>query len=239
LLTIGGIRESEDKVEFLGRRTKRMEFEDLAKLMRSRRSIRRWQDREVPEALLTQAIELATWAPNAGNQQNWRFYVILNRDTIRTIADAVQDRADLIVSWPEAQELGYHGRWQTMVSFFRDAPAGVAVAVSRYQSVFDQILAVCEKRDPKAAQMRQWRDIANASIQSVSSAVANLLLILHQMGLGAVWMTGPMLAKGEIEKILMVPPEMDLIAFVPVGYPAESPAARERKPFAEACIVMR
>ena len=126
-----------------------------------------------------------------------------------------------------------------MASFFRDAPASVAVAASRYQSLVDQTLAACEKRDPKAAQMRQWRDTANATIQSVSSAIANLLLILHQMGLGAVWMTGPMQAKGEIEKILMVPPEMDLIAFVPVGYPAESPVARERKPFAEACVVIR
>jgi len=216
-----------------------MEFQDLANLMRSRRSIRRWQDKEVPEVLLIQAIELATWAPNAGNQQNWRFYVILNRDTIRAIADAVQASADLIASWPQAQELGYSGRWQLMASFFRDAPAGVAVAASRYQSLADQALAACEKRYPKAAQMRQWRDIANAKIQSVSSAIANLLLILHQMGLGAVWMTGPMQAKGEMEKILTVPPEMDLIAFVPVGYPAESPDARERKPLAEACEVIR
>lgn len=216
-----------------------MEFQDLANLMRSRRSIRQWQDKEVPEALLMQAIELATWAPNAGNQQNWRFYVILNRDTIRAIADAVQASADLIASWPEARELGYTGRWQSMASFFRDAPAGVAMAASRYQSLADQILAACEERYPQAAQMRQWREIANAKTQSVSSAIANLLLILHQMGLGAVWMTGPMQAKGEIEKILKVSPEMDLIAYVPVGYPAESPDARERKPLAEVCEVIR
>ena len=216
-----------------------MEFQDLANLMRSRRSIRRWQDKEVREALLMQAIELATWAPNAGNQQNWRFYVILNRDTVRAIADAVQASADLIASWPEARELGYTGRRQSMASFFRDAPAGIAVAASRYQSLADQVLAACEERHPQAAQMRQWRDIANAKIQSVSSAIANLLLILHHMGLGTVWMTGPMQAKGEIESILTVPPEMDLIAYVPVGYPAESPDARERKPLAEVCEVIR
>ena len=43
-----------------------MELTDLASLIRSRRSIRRWQDREVSEDLLLQAIELATWAPNGG-----------------------------------------------------------------------------------------------------------------------------------------------------------------------------
>jgi nitroreductase len=71
--------------------------------------------------------------------------------------------------------------------------------------------------------------VANTRIQSVASAIAYLLLILHQMGLGAVWMTGPMQAKGDIEKILNVPEGMDLVALVPVGYPAENPAPRERK----------
>ena len=80
-----------------------MELANLASLIRGRHSIRRWQDREVPEALLAQAIELATWAPNAGNQQNWRFYVVLNRDTMEAIADAVQAKADRIASWAEAR----------------------------------------------------------------------------------------------------------------------------------------
>lgn len=216
-----------------------MEFQDLANLMRSRRSIRRWQDKEVPEALLTQAIELATWAPNAANQQNWRFYLIVNRDTIKAIAKAVQTSADLIASWPEAEQLGYSDMWRQMASFFRDAPAAVAVAASRYQSLVDQILAARENTDARAAEMRQWRDIANSKVQSVASAIAYLLLIMHQMGLSAVWMTGPMQARGEIERILRVPPEMDLIAFVPIGYPAESPVARERKPVAEVCEVIR
>jgi nitroreductase len=59
------------------------------------------------------------------------------------------------------------------------------------------------------------------------------------MGLGAVWMTGPMQAKAEIEKILKVPPEMDLVAFIPVGYPAEITPARERKPVSEVTQVIR
>ena len=37
--------------------------------------------------MLLQAIELATWAPNGGNQQNSHFYVIVNRDTLGAIAE--------------------------------------------------------------------------------------------------------------------------------------------------------
>ena len=87
--------------------------------------------------------------------------------------------------------------------------------------------------------MRQWRNISNARIQSAASAIGYLLLILHQMGLGAVWMTGPMQAKGAIEKILKVPETMDLIAYIPVGYPAETPALRIRKPVGEVCEIIK
>jgi nitroreductase len=217
-----------------------MEFAELAKLIKTRRSIRVWQDKEVPEKLLTQALELATWAPSGGNQQNWRFYVIVSRDIIKAIADAVQARADQMTSWPEAEKFGgVVASWQQRASFFRTAPAAIAVAAAQYQSAVDQLLAAREKADPQARQMRQWRNVADSRIQSVASAIAHLLLILHQMGLGAVWTTGPMQAKEEIEKILRVPSEMDIVAFIPVGYPAESPAPRERRPIGEVSEIVR
>ncbi len=217
-----------------------MELDDLAKLIKNRRSIRDWQDKEVSEELLIQAIELATWAPNGGNRQNWHFYIIVNQDTIKAIADAVQASADRITSWPEANGFGdITTRLRERASFFRNAPAAIAVAAAHYQSELDQILAAREKVDPIAEQIRQGRKVADSRIQSVASAIAYLLLILHQMGLGAVWMTGPIQAKREIEKILKVPPEIDIVAFIPVGYPAESPVPRERRPIRETCEVVR
>ena len=100
---------------------------DLAGLIKTRRSIRRWQAREVPRELLLQAVELATWAPNGGNRQNWHFYIILNRDTIQAIADAVQASADRLAAWPEANQFGSEvSRWRQNASFFRTAPAAIA-----------------------------------------------------------------------------------------------------------------
>ena len=217
-----------------------MEFIDLANLIRSRRSIRAWQDKEVPEKLLMQALELATWAPNGGNQQNWHFYVITNRETIKAIADAVQVKANQIASWPEAERFGDAAfSWRQRAGFFKTAPTAIVVAAAQYQSIVDQILAAREKTDPQARQMRQWRNAADSRIQSVASAIGYLLLILHQMGLGSVWMTGPIQAKAEIEKILRVPSGMDVIAFIPVGYPVESPAPKERRPITEVTEVVR
>ena len=216
-----------------------MELAELRNLIKSRRSIRQWQDKGVPEGLLTEAIELATWAPNGGNQQNWRFYVIINRGVMKAIADAVQASADQIAVWAEAGKFEGVAEWRGRASFFRNAPAAIVVAVSNYQSLADQVLAAGEKIYPRASEMRRWRNVSNSRIQSAAAAIAYLLLILHQMGLGAVWMTGPMQAKGEIERLLKVSPELDVVAFIPVGYPAESPAPKGRRPVREVCEVVR
>lgn len=216
-----------------------MQLDDLATLIRTRRSIRRWQDKGVSPALLTKALELATWAPNGGNRQNWRFYIIVNRNTIKSIADEVQNCADLMASWPEAKEFESDvSMSRERASFFRSAPAAIAVAAAQYDSVADMLLAAREKTDPQASQIRTWRRTANTRIQSVASAIAYLLLVLHQMGLGAVWMTGPMQAAGKLEKILRVPPDMNLVAFIPVGYPDESPTPRPRRPVNEVCEIV-
>jgi len=217
-----------------------MEFMDLEKLIKDRRSIRCWQDKEVPEELLLKAIKLATWAPNGGNQQIWHFYIIVNRNVITSIADAVQASAEQIASWPEAHKFKADAdRMREGASLFRSAPAAIAVGAGQYQSSLDQVLAARENIDSQAGKIHGWRRIANSRIQSVASAIAYLLLILHQMDLGALWMTGPMQAKGEIERILRVPAGLDIIAFIPVGYPAESPAPKERRPIEEVCEVIR
>jgi nitroreductase len=216
-----------------------MELSDLENLIKTRRSIRRWQGKSVAVEQLTRAVELATWAPSGGNQQNWRFYIIVSPTKIKAIADAVQASADLTASWPESKAAPPMPGPARPAGFFAAAPAAIAVAASRYQSAVDLIMAAREKTDPRAAQMRQWRNTADSRIQSVASAIAHLLLVLHQMGLGSVWMTGPIQAKEEIEKVLKVPAGFDLVAFIPVGYPDEKPESRGRKPVAEVTEIVR
>lgn len=217
-----------------------MEFTELENLIKTRRSVRKWQNKPVPEEMLLKAIALATWAPNGGNQQNWHFYVIVNRNTIGAIADALQAKSDLMASWPEAAKFGdQFTRNRGVAPFFKTAPAAIAVAASRYQSAADQLLELREKVDTQAAKIRQWRNSADSRIQSVASAISHLTLVLHQMGLGAVYMTGPIQAKEDIEKLLKVPKELDVVALIPVGYPDEKPVSRGRKPVNEIAEVVR
>jgi nitroreductase len=101
------------------------------------------------------------------------------------------------------------------------------------------LLEAREKVDPRAKQMRDWRTTPDSKIQSTSAAVTTLLLVLHQMGIGSVWMTGPMQVRGEIEKILNMKPGFELVTFIPVGYPAEKPDLKPRKPVSEVSEVIR
>ncbi len=223
-----------------------MEIDELTKLIKERRSIRRWQDKPVPEDMLLKAIELATWAPNGANRQNWFFYLILNRDKIKEIADALQAGTDYRASWPEMKQFRGFGPPPGATappaqsrSPMSAAPALIAVATTRMENPLDKILQEREKVDERAAKMREWDRTIDSRIQSVSAAIAYLLLVLHQMGLGAVWMTGPLpSSKGDIEKILDVPSDMDIIALIPVGYPDESPT-KDRKPVSEVCKVIK
>ena len=207
-----------------------MDIETLERLIKTRRSIRKWKKEEVSDDLLRRAVELATWAPNGGNYQGWRFIIVKNKGVIEKMADAVQSAVDKICSWPEANSWQEDiKRFQKNASFFRNAPACIGVFTSEYQSVMDKVLIARESFDFEAKQIMTFRRSAPTAIQSAAAAVTTMLLVFHQVGLGAVWLGAPLMAKKEIETILKMPAEWSLICLIAVGYPDESPQ-KDRKP---------
>ncbi|MFH0787807.1 MAG: nitroreductase family protein [Pseudomonadota bacterium] len=211
-----------------------IDFGEFGELMKTRRSVRKFQDKPVPEDLLVKAIELAAWAPNGGNFQPWKFLIITNKDLIHRMGDAVKAKTELMASWPEAVICGDAlERWKRTSDFFRGAPACIAVLMGRYTSIADQVLQARGKIDSAAREIRSYRQMGNSSLQSVAAAMAYLLLVFHYFGLGATWMAGPQQAKKEIEQLLSVAGEWDFVNLIPVGYPAESPATTGRKPVSE------
>jgi len=207
-----------------------MDMEALERIITERRSIRKWKKKQVSDNLLKKAIELATWAPNGGNYQGWRFIVVKDSDLIERMANTVQSVTDNIASWPEATAWPEDiKRYRENVSFFRNAPACIGVLVSDYISVMDKILMARESFDDEAKQILAFRRSAPTAIQSAAAAVTTMLLALHNMGLGAVWLAAPLVAKKEIEGMLNVPQAMNLMCLVAVGHPDESPQ-KDRKP---------
>jgi nitroreductase len=216
-----------------------MDYQELFKLIQTRRSIRKFRTNR-PEDLLLKALELATWAPNGGNYQPWRFLVITNKSIIHKMADEVKSKTTLMGAWPEAQKFGETvQRWQKNSDFFRGAPVCIAVLMGKYLSMADQILKIREEKDLLAQEMRSSRQLGNSTLQSVAAAISYLSIALHLFGLGSTWVAGIQVAKKEIERLLNVDPEWDLVDLIPLGYPAESPTPPPRKPVSEVVQFLR
>jgi nitroreductase len=216
-----------------------MELQELERLIKERRTIRKWKRQDVSDDLIRRAIEVATWAPNGGNFQSWRFIAVKNREVIVSMANAVQSVADKIVSWPESlQWKGDMERFRANASFFRNAPVCIGVFVGQYISALDRPIMVRESYDQEAREILASRRSAPTAIQSAAAAAMALVLVLHQMGLGAAWLGAPLMAKKEIEEILKVSGDLSLVCLVAVGYPDESPR-KDRKPVDEVLEFVR
>jgi len=60
--------------------------EVLLDFIKERRSIRAFQEKQVPEKEIEMILEAGRWAPSASNRQPWEFIVIKNRDILKKIA---------------------------------------------------------------------------------------------------------------------------------------------------------
>jgi len=49
---------------------------DLFEAIKNRRSVRRFEDKPVPEELINKIIEAGQWAPSACNRQAWKFIIV-------------------------------------------------------------------------------------------------------------------------------------------------------------------
>jgi len=75
---------------------------ELSTAIRSRRSIRSYQSRPIPEDVLRELVELANWAPSAGNLQARDFIVVRDQATRQALAHAADQeelaRASVVVA---------------------------------------------------------------------------------------------------------------------------------------------
>ncbi len=56
------------------------------RIIRGRRSIRRFKGKQVPLDILLRLIDAARWAPSSKNRQPWEFIVVRDREKIEAIA---------------------------------------------------------------------------------------------------------------------------------------------------------
>ena len=72
-------------------------------------------------------------------------------------------------------------------------------------------------------------------IQAIGACIQNMLLTIHHLGLGGVWMGEILKNRESVEKILGVPETCELMAVIALGYPAQNREG-SRKPVSETII---
>jgi coenzyme F420-0:L-glutamate ligase / coenzyme F420-1:gamma-L-glutamate ligase len=190
--------------------------------LRSRRSIRKYQQKPVSKQIITEILEAAGWAPSAHNAQPWRFIVLTETFGKRNLSTVMAE------AW--AEDAAKDGQ--------RIDKATMSAKVERFATAPVLILAcftmdgMHEKPDQKRQNVE--RDLA---LESLGAAIQNLLLTAHTNGLGACWFCAPAFCKERVRKILNIPPEVDPSALIAIGYPDEKPTAPHRKLLDEFCFM--
>lgn len=184
--------------------------------LRSRRSIRRFKDQQVPADMLQRVLETAIRAPNAHNRQPWRFVHLESAEKRAAMADALgaKFRESLRregASEKEAAEQVARSRARIL-----EAPAAVLLCLDI--SVLDHY------EDAERDRGEQLM-----GVQSVALAGGQLLLAAHAEGLGGVWICAPLFAPEEVARSLDLPACWQAQGLILLGFPAQSDKSRPRK----------
>ena len=60
--------------------------------IKARRSVRAYQEKEIPEEVLMRILEAARMAPSAGNRQQWKFVVVKDNQTRKKLGEAAKNQ---------------------------------------------------------------------------------------------------------------------------------------------------
>ena len=191
---------------------------DFFEMLRRRRTVRDYSDRDVPLELIEKAIATAGTAPSGANLQPWRFVVVRDAEIKRKIREAAE----------KEEYESYHNRMSEKW-LRRLAPLGTNehkpfLEIAPYLIVVFRINSFVEDGETEPTYYSQ---------ESVGIAVGILLAALHNMGLATLTHTpSPMKF---LQEILGRPKNEVPFVLIPVGYPADDAMVPdiERKPLSE------
>lgn len=186
--------------------------------MATRRSIRQFSSRPVPDRLITTAIATACTAPSGANLQPWRFVVVSDPERRRALRLAAEE-----------EERAFYNRRASAEWLEALQPLGTDWR-KPYLEVAPVVIAVFEvHRGPDTPKPYYAKE-------SVAIAVGLLLAALHHAGLATLTHTpSPMRF---LNRLLDRPAEERPHMLIPVGYPAADASVPDlaRKPVDEVMV---
>lgn len=175
---------------------------DVLKVMQDRRSVRVFDDKEIPESDIQKVLQAANHAPSAHNQQPWRFIVVSGTKK-EALANMANKRASEFTKSASAL-------LRMAARSVSSAPVVVVVVNTGELIRYGADLF-------SADQKNAFDFVRTMEIQSSAAAVENLLLAATSLGISSVWLGVLSLIKDEVLSLLEEP-EGEFMAVVPLGY---------------------
>lgn len=184
---------------------------ELMDAMMNRRSVRRYQEREVPRELLEELLTAACWAPSAENMQPWYFVALTKPEELQKMMETMEQVSESLRPFLE-KRFPRHPRIVGETTGFLRRLGGAPVC----------ILAFLQE---------DYEFARDSMVESVAAAIQNLLLAAHEKGLGACWVNAATeLGYGPALREQFAPDRGELVSIVTLGYPEREGRAPARKP---------
>ncbi|MCS7125036.1 MAG: nitroreductase family protein [Candidatus Bathyarchaeota archaeon] len=160
------------------------------------------------------------------------FEAIKGRRSIRAFreADVLSDVIERLIeaaSW--APSAGNIQPWEFIIVRNPETKRRLAEAALGQSFVEEApvVIVVCADEE-RSARGYGPRGRTLYCIQDTAAAIQNIHLAAYALGLGTCWVGA--FREDEARKILNIPEGIRPIAIIPVGYPAEAPLPRSRRP---------
>jgi len=203
----------------------------VEKIIRKRRSIRKYKPDAPPSGWIEAVISCAALAPSPSNTQPVRFFRIASAQMLEKLHQAMTERRREFLQILDAK--GGAKKTKNLINaYFRysefmfDAPVILAAGTITTGESFSGKL-----REAGILLAESARGEADLDI-SVGLALKALLLKGEALGLGTCILTGPLAFLPDVETTLGVE-NVRIKCFVTLGFPDETPAPVEKKGFAE------
>ena len=195
-----------------------MEFRQV---LEARCSVRSFKSDKIKPDDLKEMVRLGAMAPSVNNYQPWKFIVITNRELLQNMAKIVAETISALPLNSSQSASNILSQVEWFATFFREAPAVIALTMEKAETVLEKSVTLSPE---EINRMRNFPDI-----QSAGACIQNILLAATDLGYGACWLSAPLMAKQELEKLLEIPDSSSLMAFVAIGKPMHTPKPKNRK----------
>jgi len=192
---------------------------DFFAVVDTQRALRRFRPDPVPDAAIRRIIAAATRAPSARGAEPWAFVVVRDGTTCAAIGErylAAWKAGEQLTAASDAdRDVRERPHYARMMRGARDLATHFAAA---------PVLIVCcldhDRLGPLAGPDGALRSPV-AAYASIFPAVQNLLLAARALGLGTTLTTLHRGFEPELKALLDIPAAVEVVAVVPLGYPAD------------------